>query len=203
MVTQARPRTRRPGHRVLDGLPFTDGFRRSLVARPPLTMAGVLAAVAGALLATATLVVLGITDDPRPWAVVALGMVLMGVGWAAALLLTLFSGTDTGNGAGHRAAELIPVGTLMVLFGAPAVAVGLVAQVTRDGSSSVQSILWWPTLLVALVLLTLWIIPGLQGRPAILASALLFLTSSVAAFVAVQLGRRPAFGDPRATTASP
>ena len=52
--------------------------------------------------------------------------------------------------------------------------------------------MWWPTLVVTLLLVALWLAPGLQGRPVILATALLLVTWTVAGFVAVQVGSNSA-----------
>ncbi len=198
------PAVRPPAaHRVLGDLPFGDGFRRTLPQRPPLTMVGVLAAMAGAMIAAAGLTLLGVLDDPSPWLLVGIGVGLVAVGWVLAVIVELM-----GNRPGSRTAELVPFGTVLAVIGAPAVAVGLAIQSTRDSFSVSESIAWWPTLIVAVVLLVLWVVPGLQGRPVVLAGALLAGTWTLAAFVAVTVGfdngsRRPAPSDSTSFLGSP
>ncbi len=175
-----------PGPRTLDTMPFSEGFRRNLGARPPLTVVGVMAAVAGALLASAALVAIGLADDPSPWVLIAIGLALVVVGWAGGLVLTMPAARVR---FGDRAAELVPAATVLAVLGAPAVAIGLVVRATADSNGPTsESIAWWPTLVVAVLLLALWVVPGLQGRPAVLAIGLVFATWSLAALVAVTVG---------------
>src|SRR4051794_9422812 len=114
-------------HRVLGDLPFGAGFRRTLPQRPPLTMVGVLAAMAGAMIAAAGLTLLGVLDDPSPWLLVAIGVGLVGVGWVLALVVELAA-----DRPGSRTAELVPFGTVLAVIGAPAVALRPAVQSPRD-----------------------------------------------------------------------
>ena len=99
---------------MLDTLPFGDGFRRTLPRRPPLTLAGVLAAMAGAMLAAACLTLLSTFDDPSPWLLVVVGIGLAVVGWAFALVVEL-----SGARFGPRTTELVPLGTVLAVIGVP------------------------------------------------------------------------------------
>jgi hypothetical protein len=157
-----------------------------LAVRPPLTLVGVLAAVAGALIAVAIIIVIGISDDPSPWLLVVLALVVVLGGWSIGMALTALTDWERRPG---RLAELIPLGSVMAAVGAPALVAGLVATQTVDATGTPStSLVWWPTAVVALVLLALWLVPGLQGRPVLMASGLLMATWSLAGLIAVQVG---------------
>ncbi|HEY6532200.1 MAG TPA: hypothetical protein VIY72_07845 [Acidimicrobiales bacterium] len=165
------------------------GLHQALRTRPPLSVVGVLAAVAGALLAVATITIIGVSDDPSPWLLVVLSLALVVVGWGAA---TAFQMRDGRDGLQGRLVELVPLGSVMVALAAPALAVGVIGTQVIDATDSPSSsLVWWPTALVALVLLALWALPGLQGRPVLLAEGLLMATWSLAGLVAVQLADQP------------
>jgi hypothetical protein len=157
-----------------------------LAVRPPLTLVGVLAAVAGALIAVAIIIVIGISDDPSPWLLVVLALVVVLGGWSIGMALTALTDWERRPG---RLAELIPLGSVMAAVGAPALVAGLVATQTVDATGTPStSLVWWPTAVLALVLLALWLVPGLQGRPVLMASGLLMATWSLAGLIAVQVG---------------
>jgi hypothetical protein len=161
-------------------------LHRVLAVRPPLTLVGVLAAVAGALIAVAIITVLGISDDPSPWLLVVLALVVVLGGWSIGMALTALTDWERRPG---RLAELIPLGSVMAAVGAPALVAGIVATQTVDATDTPStSLVWWPTAVVALVLLALWLAPGLQGRPVLMASGLLMATWSLAGLIAVQVG---------------
>jgi hypothetical protein len=174
--------------RRFGAVPFTRGFERTIGPRPPLSPIGVLAALAGGLLSLAALLTLAIVHDPSPWAIVGLGALLLVVAWAVAF----GAGTVARRGGRPALAELIPLATVTAIAGTLAVAGGLVDQVARSGSPS-NSIVWWPALLVALVMFSLWVLPGLQGRPVILGVGLVAGTWALGAFVAVQVATTPRY----------
>jgi hypothetical protein len=170
-----------------------------LSQRPPLSLAGVLAAVAGALVAIAIITLLGVSDDPSPWLLVVLALVVTGGGWAVGILVTAL--TDWGRRS-DRFTELVPFGSVMAVIGSLALVLGIVATQTVDASDAPStSLVWWPTAVVALILVALWLVPGLQGRPVVLATGLLLGTWSLAGLVAVQVGtsdhRSTQFVDPQ------
>ena len=114
---------------------------------------------------------------------------MIGGGWAIGLALTGFTGWGRRPG---RLGELVPLGSVMAVLGAVALVAGIVAQASDGFDSPSTAVVWWPTLVVALLLVALWLAPGLQGRPVILATALLLVTWTVAGFVAVQVGSNSA-----------
>jgi len=177
--------------RVLREVPFTDGFTRSLPARPPLAPAGVLAALAGGLLAVAAIITLGVSDEPSPWLVIGVGAALLAVGWCTALGVELVA-RPRGRGL---VGELVPFATVVAIVGTLALTVGLVVRATEGGDPG-ESIIWWPFLLIAGVMMALWLVPGLQGRPVLLGAGLLAGTFGLANLVALQVGSdRNPFGE--------
>jgi hypothetical protein len=157
---------------------LTSGLAEGVHHRAAGGLSGAMAAVAGGLVALGiTVVALG--DDPSPWIVAAVGALLVVLAVAVGLSVRAWVAAT-----GWPVGPLASVGTVLALGGAGVLVVGIVGVVSEDSTSS--SIFWWPYLLLAGVLLALWLLPGVQGRPAVLGAGLLALVFAVSACVAVQ-----------------
>ena len=183
----------RSGRAMLSGLPHADGFRRHLTRRPPLSPPGVLSAVGGTLLGAAAYGILAIPDDASPWLALLIGSLLVALGWLVALGLWL---AEDRSGS-RRFSELVPAATVVAVVGVYLAAIGL-ALAPTEGSTPSGATAWWPAVAATAVLVLLWFLPGLQGRPTVLAAALVTGTYAAAAAMAVAVGFdravEPAFG---------
>jgi small basic protein len=171
---------------------LTVGIREGLRERLGFSLVAVLAAVAGLLMALAlgTVVIRG--GNQSLWAIVVVGVILMGLGLACSLVLRLM--------ARPRNPEVVkkfmPFATILAVAGVLLVVAGRVAITLQDtysvnqydqGSATLStSLAWWPYLLGAALFLALWIVPGLQGRPFLLGAGLTTFASAVTGFVYVR-----------------
>jgi len=157
---------------------LTAGLSEGVHRRVGGGIAGAMAAVAGGLVALGVTVV-ALRGDPSPWIVALVGALLLVLGMALGLAVR-----GWGAVTGWPVGPLASTGTVLALGGAAVFVAGLAVAVSEDSSST--SIVWWPYLLLGGVLLVLWLLPGVQGRPAVLGAALLSLVFATTAFVAVQ-----------------
>jgi hypothetical protein len=157
---------------------LTAGLAEGVHRRAEGGIAGAMAAVAGGLVGIGITVV-ALRGDPSSWVVALVGALLVVIGMAIGLSVRGWVAVS-----GWPVGPLTSAATVLALGGAGVLVVGIVGLATQDSSSS--SIFWWPYLLLAGVLLALWLLPGVQGRPALLGAALLALVFAVTAFAAVQ-----------------
>lgn len=168
---------------------YTEPLRQSLTRRQPATLVGALSFGAGTLMAVGFILLF--TGADSPWLFVLCGLMLMVGGWALAIGLRMAGVPHIGS----RALELIPVGTVLAGVGAFVFAGALVAvmvmsglpQETWEGGGLPGWSLWVGLLLTAMVLFGLWMLPGLQGRPALLGASLSFFGQAAATLVGVTI----------------
>lgn len=161
---------------------FTEGFWTYFRERPPVSLVGALAANAAVLLSFGLIYVIeSPTTGSTGWNDVVAGVLLIGAGWAGAAALR-FLGIRR---LGEKVADFLPFFTVLGFIGVISFFGGLASAATSGSSSGSSATLWWPFLLAGISLLSLWFLPGLQGRPFLLGSGLTALAWAVTAFVGV------------------
>ena len=161
---------------------YTEGFWTYFRERPPVSLVGALAANAGFLLAFGLIYLLeSPTKGSTGWNDVAAGVILVAGGWAGAIGLR-FLGVQK---LGEKVSDFMPFFTVLGFIGVLSLFGGLADAATSGSSSPSSATLWWPFLLAGLMLLGLWVLPGLQGRPFLLGSGLTAMAWAITAFVGV------------------
>lgn len=165
---------------------MTVGLVQSVRERLGFTTTGVLSANAAFLLSIALLAMFAGGDEPSPWAIVAVGVILGFGGWGISLALRFVADQKFPGSM----AQFVPFATVMAVAGTTLAVIGIAIASVEDSRSVSTSVAWWPYLLLSVLLLGLWLAPGLQGRPFILGSSLLTFTWAVTGLVAVIANER-------------
>jgi hypothetical protein len=160
---------------------LTAGLRECLHTRLGLSLVGVLAADSAALITLAVTGAILSGDNPSPWLVFFTGLALVVFGWGGSLALRLI----VQRRVSRALPRFIPFFTVTAVLGVLVGISGLVVAVRGDSYSPSESLAWWPLLLAAAVLIVLWAVPGLQGRPFMLGTGLVVLAWGVTSFVGV------------------
>lgn len=166
---------------------LTAGLRECLHTRLGLSLVGVLAANSAALITLAVTGAILSGNNPSPWLVFFTGLALVVFGWGGSLALRLI----VQRRVSRALPKFSPFFTVTAVLGVLVGISGLVVAVRGDSYSSSESLAWWPLLLAAAVLVALWIIPGLQGRPFVLGTGLVVLAWGVTSFVGVTTADGP------------
>ena len=147
-----------------------------------MSLVGALAANAAFLLAFGLIYLFeSPTNGSTSWNDVVAGVLLVGGGWAGSLALR-FLGVQK---LGEKVSDFMPFFTVLGFMGVLSLFGGLASAATSGSSSPSSATLWWPFLLAGISLLTLWALPGLQGRPFLLGSGLTSMSWAITAFVGV------------------